>query len=125
MTKFTDLPMDVQRIIYDYEGNYKYRNGEFIPQIPLGRKIPIFYVPVPKVFNIGVGKLWKMCITLRDYNGYDNYSIILVKQNFTHPCICINKSRIIEEIYSYFYKKQGMGIPKKSIIYNDTTLRHV
>lgn len=64
MPKFTDLPIEILRIIYEeYEGNYKYRDGKFIPQIPLERKIPIFYVRIPKVYK--VGNNWAVYITLQ------------------------------------------------------------
>lgn len=128
MTKFTDLPIEILRIIYEeYEGNYKYRDGKFIPQIPFDRKIPIFYVPIPKIYK--VGNYWAMYITLRDYNGYDDYSIILVKQNFTFSCgYCIHCSQYIGELFCYLYKHKGMGDGCKkihrNIVYNDTTFRY-
>jgi len=130
MPKFTDLPIEILRIIYEeYDGNYKYRDGEFIPQIRFERKIPIFYVRIPKVYK--VGNDWAVYITLQDYNGYDDYSLILVKQNFTFSynyCIhCPNRN--IGEIYSYLYKRKGMGDGckkmHKDIVYNDTTCRHL
>ena len=128
MTKFTDLPIEILRIIYEeYEGNYKYRDGEFVPQITLERKIPIFYVRMPKVYK--VGKQWVIYITLRDYNGYDNYSVLLVKQNFTFYCDnCIYcRHQDVGEIYSYLYKHRGMGCPKihRDVVYNYSTVRYL
>lgn len=131
MTKFTDLPIDILRIIYEeYEGNYKYRYGKFIPQIPFERKIPIFYVPIPKIFK--VGNNWILYITLQQYNGYDDYSIVLVKQNFTHYCInynsCIDCNCNNRNIFCYLYKQKGMGIGNgcrnmRGLLYNNTTYR--
>jgi hypothetical protein len=127
MTKFTDLPIEILRIIYEeYEGNYKYRDGTFVPQIPFERKIPLFYIPIPKVTIIGNN--WAMYITLQDYNGYDDYSVILVKQNFTFPHdACIDcRNRRSEDMICYLYKRNGM-IQKmnRGIVYNDTTFRYV
>jgi len=128
MTKFTDLPIEILRIIYEeYEGNYKYRDGAFVPQITLERKIPIFYVRMPKVYK--VGKQWVVYIPLRDYNGYDNYSVLLVKQNYTFYCEnCIYcKRQDVGEIYSYLYKHRGMGYPKihRDVVYNYSTVRYL
>ena len=127
MPKFTDLPIEILRIIYEeYDGNYKYRDGEFIPQISFERKIPIFYVRIPKVFK--VGNNWAVSITLQDYNGYDDYSIVLVKQNFIVDCMNC-RHRNIENIYSYIYKKKGMGYGcqkmNRNLVYNDTTFQHL
>lgn len=127
MPKFTDLPIEILRIIYEeYEGNYKYRDGEFVPQIPFERKIPIFYVRIPKVFKIGNN--WAVSITLQDYNGYDNYSLILVKQNFIVDCMnCRHQN--FGDIFSYIYKKKGMGNGcqkmNRNLVYNDTTFQHL
>ena len=34
MTKFTDLPIEILRIIYEeYDGNYKYRDGTFMQTV--------------------------------------------------------------------------------------------
>ena len=130
MTKFTDLPIEILRIIYEeYDGNYKYRDGKFVPQITLERKIPIFYVRIPKIYK--VGNNWAVYITLQDYNGYDDYSIILVKQNFTYShSYCIYcRHRHIGDIYSFLYKRKGIdnGCQKthRDIVYNDTTFRYL
>jgi len=130
MTKFTDLPIEILRIIYEeYAGNYKYRDGTFVPQIPFERKIPTFYIPIPKV--VKVGNNWAMYITLQDYNGYDNYSLILVKQNFIFPyddCIhCMNQN--MEDMICYLYKRNGMGYAcqkkNRGILFNETTYRYI
>jgi hypothetical protein len=125
MTKITDLPIEIIRIIYEeYDGNYKYRNGKFIHQIPFERKIPIFYVPFPKIFKLGDN--WMVYITLQQYNGYDDYSVVLIKQNYAHycssNCYCMNTNK--GYIFCYLYKRKGMEDGYKNlrdIFYNNTT----
>jgi hypothetical protein len=100
MISFQDIPFELIRIIYEeFVGDYKYRNNTFVKQITTEMKIPLWYLPVPKITK--ENNLWKTTIILLPYNGYDDIEIKIIKQNFKID-YCKNSNEII---YYSFCKK--------------------
>lgn len=84
------LPIELIRVIYEeYLQMYKYRNNEFVKQIPMEMKIPLWYIPMQKIST--ENNFWTNSVTLIPYNGFDNVELKIIKQIQTknNRCHCV------------------------------------
>ena len=105
------LPIELIRVIYEeYLQTYKYRNKEFVKQIPMEMKIPLWYIPIQKISI--ENNYWTNSITLVPYNGFDNVELKIIKQIETrHKCKCAHHPFQDKTIITYsFCKIIGMHI---------------
>ena len=102
------LPIELIRIIYEeYLQTYKYRENEFVKQISMEMKIPLWYIPIQRISKDNI--YWTNSVILFPYNGVDNVELKIIKQIQTdNKCKCLQRKNDTIITYS-FCKIIGMN----------------